>query len=60
MFAASRWYADTVRLLLANGARVDTKDEDGLTALSFARMAGEMSLVRILEAAGRRQTPRAP
>jgi ankyrin repeat protein len=40
-WAASRGHKDTVRLLLARGAKVDAKDETGWTALHWAAGQGQ-------------------
>jgi ankyrin repeat protein/Mg2+ and Co2+ transporter CorA len=39
---------DLVRLLLAEGARVDVKSDDNCTALSFAVKSGNVEIVRLL------------
>lgn len=49
MTAAAEGLADVVRILLAAGADRDIKDEDGDTALSFARQNGHTEVVELLE-----------
>jgi ankyrin repeat protein len=47
--AAGYGRTDTVRLLLAAGARADRKDNRGKTALDIAREQGHVETVRALE-----------
>jgi ankyrin repeat protein len=49
MWAAGQGHADTVRLLLARGAKADMRDDRGLTAFDIARGAGQAA---VAEAAG--------
>ena len=49
MTAAAEGLADVVRLLLGAGANRDIKDEDGDTALNFARQNGHTEVVELLE-----------
>jgi ankyrin repeat protein len=49
MTAAAEGLADVVRILLAAGANPDIKDEDGDTALTFAKQNGHTEVVALLE-----------
>jgi ankyrin repeat protein len=49
MTAAAEGLVDVVRILLAAGADRDIKDEDGDTALSFARQNGHSDVAALLE-----------
>jgi uncharacterized protein len=50
--ASGRGNLESVRLLLAAGAEVDARDEDGATALGAAAAAGHLPVVEALLAAG--------
>lgn len=49
MMASSEGHIDVVRVLLLNGAKVDTIDRDGDTASKFARENGHMEVLKLLE-----------
>ena len=49
MTAAAEGLADVVRILLDAGANRDIKDQDGDTALTFARQNGHDEVVELLE-----------
>ena len=49
MWAAGFGQLDTVELLLATGADPSLKDEDGMTALDFARDIKHDGIVALLE-----------
>ena len=49
MWAAGAGSVETIRLLLARGARTDLRDDRGLTAADIARQAGQMAVVALLE-----------
>lgn len=49
MFAAAEGHVDVVRTLLAHGANPSLEDEDGETALDFARDSGHTQVVKLLE-----------
>ena len=49
MFAAAEGQADVVRALLSHGANGAVTDDDGDTALDFARRNGHAEVVRLLE-----------
>jgi ankyrin repeat protein len=49
MTAAAEGLADVVRILLEAGANRDIKDQDGDTALTFARQNGHTEVVKLLE-----------
>jgi len=49
MTAAAEGLTEVVRILLAAGADRDIKDEDGDTALSFARQNGHAEVLALLE-----------
>lgn len=48
MYAASRGYADVVRVLLDAGANVNLKSNSGNTALIYAALWGHADVVKIL------------
>jgi uncharacterized protein len=48
-FAVLAGKTDTVRMLLAQGAKTDVKQKDGNTALSLAKQQGFREIVRVLE-----------
>jgi FOG: Ankyrin repeat len=48
MLAAAHKQADSVRLLLAAGADVNAKNDDGSTALMAASLKGDINVVRML------------
>ena len=48
MLAAAHKQADVMRLLLAAGADVDAKNDDGSTALMAASHKGDINVVRLL------------
>lgn len=50
--AVARAHVEMVRLLLSNGARVDAKDETGLSLVTLAASIGNISLVQTLLDAG--------
>lgn len=52
MFAAGNGQADTVKLLLAHGARTEHRDHNGDRALLWAAQRGHVEVVRILLDAG--------
>jgi ankyrin repeat protein len=45
-------HADTVQALLAAGANVNAKANNGFTALKGAKMMGHSEIIRILKKAG--------
>jgi ankyrin repeat protein len=49
MMAASEGYLDVARVLLLNGAAVDTIDRDGDTAKKFAKEKGHTAMLELLE-----------
>ncbi len=49
MWAAGAGSTDTVRLLLARGARIDLLDNRGLTAQAIARQAGHAEVAGLLD-----------
>jgi ankyrin repeat protein len=49
MWAAGYGHSDTVRALLAEGARTDLRDDRGKTALDIARDGNFSETVRLLE-----------
>jgi len=53
MFAAAEGQAEVVRTLLSHGASYETTDDDGETALDFARNNGHTEVVQLLENAAR-------
>ncbi|MCU0847558.1 MAG: ankyrin repeat domain-containing protein [Spirochaetes bacterium] len=57
MLAAKNGRAGMVRLLLASGAKVDTKNNSDLTALSYARRMKHGDIAKTLLAAGAREDP---
>ena len=50
--ASGSGHTDTVRVLLAQGADVNAKDNDGTTALMLARGTGQEEISRMLKKAG--------
>ena len=52
MHASSQGHTDIVKLLLANGADIETADENGYTALMMASLPGHTETVEILLANG--------
>ena len=56
MVAAYKGHESTVRLLLSRGADVNAND-DGNTALSFAKNKGRSEIVALLRQAGARDAP---
>jgi ankyrin repeat protein len=61
MMAAASDHADpaTVQMLLARGARVDARDDEGRSALDWALMQGETEVARLLRQAGAPKSPAA-
>jgi ankyrin repeat protein len=55
--ASARQNAETVRLLIENGADVAARDADGRTALDWALTQGETEAARVLRAAGAKAAP---
>lgn len=53
MFAAAEGQAEVVRILLSHGASYEPTDDDGETALDFARNNGHTEVVQLLENAAR-------
>ena len=49
MWAAGQGQADTVKLLLARGARADLSDDRGVTALRMAQDGGHAAVVAQLQ-----------
>ena len=54
MLAVERGHLDSVRALLEHGADVNLRDNQGSTALVYAKKQEEGELVRLLEDAGAR------
>ena len=52
MFAARRSDLEMVRLLLDNGADINAQNNNGDTALSFAKKGGLPNVIDFLKAAG--------
>ena len=57
MWAAGYGHTETVRSLLAAGARVDLKDDRGKTALDIAREDNFSETIKVLEAASKNRAP---
>jgi len=51
MIACSNRHIEVVKILLAAGARVAIKDKNGATALDYAKQAGAVGIVKLLEKA---------
>ncbi|MDZ4848393.1 MAG: ankyrin repeat domain-containing protein [Pirellulaceae bacterium] len=48
MFAAAEGHVEVVKILLAHGAKVESKDVDGETALQFAQSKGHTQVAELL------------
>jgi len=48
-------YTDIVKLLIENGADVNVKDKDGMTALMYASEEGYTEIVSLLKNAGAKE-----
>jgi ankyrin repeat protein len=51
MLAAANGHTETVKLLLDRGAAIDVRDNEGKTALVWAREKGHTEIVQLIEAA---------
>jgi hypothetical protein len=52
MFAVTNMHTDSVKALLEHGADVNTRNNDGCTALILAASSGEIEIVRALLSKG--------
>lgn len=59
MMAAASAHASpaTVQMLLARGARIDARDDEGRSALDWALLQGETDVARLLRQAGAPESP---
>jgi hypothetical protein len=57
MAAASGGYVDIVKLLLAKGADVSAKDQQGRTALDIAEATGDTQVIALLKSADKTSSP---
>ena len=60
MAAASGGYAEIVKLLLAKGADVSARDQQGRTAFSMAEAAGESQVADLLKSGQNSSVPEQP
>lgn len=60
LMAAFRGDAEDIQLLLSGGANIETKGDDGATALSFAAAGGHVAAVETLLKHGARIRHRRP
>jgi len=58
MIASMKGNYEVVKALLARGAEVDLRDNDGFTALVLASARGHREVVKLLLAAGADSMPR--
>lgn len=58
--AATTRSQETIKLLLAKGAKVDVQDWAGRSPLDWARTRGRTAVVKLLEAAGAKAAPDVP
>jgi hypothetical protein len=60
MLAAANDHTETVKLLLDRGADINVRDNEGKTALVWAREKGHPEIVQLIEAASRKGGPTTP